>query len=381
MLRELYIEQIKKAYQVTPIVAILGPRQCGKTTLARQFQPVPKENYFDLEDLTDISRLQDPKLALGHLRGLIVIDEIQKVPNLFSTLRVLVDQNKDQQYLILGSASRELIKQSSDSLAGRVSYIELTHFIFSEVNNMERLWLRGGFPLSYLAKDNEMSFLWRTSYVRTFLEQDIPNLGIKVPATQLQRFWMMMSHYHGRILNASEIGRSLNVSHNTIRQYIDILSGSFMLRQLQPWFENLKKRQVKSPKIYFRDSGIFHNLLGIETQTDLQTIPKIGISWEGFALEQIISMMRARPQECYFWATHNQAELDLLIISKGKRLGFEFKYTSIPKITKSMLIAKADLNLDVLTVIFPGKERFKLTQNIEAVGLERWLEEYRIKLS
>ena len=266
------------------------------------------------------------------------------------------------------------MQQSSESLAGRISYIELTPFNFKETHEIKKLWLRGGFPKSYLADTDEISFKWREDYIRTYLEIDIPNLGIKVPSENLRRFWMMISHYHGNILNASELGRSLNLSHNTIRNYIDILENTFMIRQLQPWYENIKKRQVKSPKIYFRDSGIYHALLNIHSEIELWLHPKLGASWEGFALEEIIRTHHVDSKDCYFWATHADAELDLLIFYKGQRLGFEFKYTDTPKLTKSMHIAMKDLQLDQLNIIYPGQHDFPLANNILTYGLKNYLQ-------
>ncbi len=378
MQRDLFNQLIIKGFKVNPAVALLGPRQCGKTTLANMYiaehsndMPV---HYFDLEKPSDLARLQNPELVLQQLEGLIVIDEIQRLPELFPLLRVLIDnQTLNQYYLILGSASRELVQQSSETLAGRIQYLELTPFQFNETQQLEKLWLRGGFPRAYLAKTNDISYDWRQNYIRTYLEQDIPNLGITIPAANLRRFWNMLAHYHGNILNTSELGRSLNLSHNTIRNYIDILIHTFMIRQLSPWFENLKKRQVKSPKIYFRDSGIYHTLHNIHNKKDLWINPKLGASWEGFALEEVIRKHRADPEDCFFWATHAHAELDLLITKDGIKRGFEFKFTEQPKLTKSMKIAMADLNLDELTVIYPGEHTFPLAENVRACGLEDYL--------
>lgn len=378
MRRERYISRIQKAFETHKIVALLGPRQCGKTTLANDYinhehYPIKTKNYFDLEKNTDLARLANPQLALESLEGLIVIDEIQRIPELFPTIRVLADQIKTQRYLILGSASRDLIRQSSETLAGRIQYIETTPFSYEETHHMDQLWLRGGFPLSYLAKTDENSYIWRREYTQTFLERDIPNLGIRISPMELRRFWMMIAHYHGNIFNASEIGKSLGLNHKTIRNYTDILIGTFMLREIPPWFENISKRQIKSPKIYFRDSGILHYLLNIPNDESLYHHPKLGASWEGFALESIIRHHEASDGEYYFWATQGHAELDLLIIKNGKRLGFEFKYTDLPKVTKSMTIAMVDLKLDKLFIIFPGKESFSLTNNIDAIGLENYL--------
>lgn len=369
MIRNFFLNKIKQAFQVTNVVAILGPRQCGKTTAAKQYiekqSHFPKQNYFDLENYRDRERLSDPLLSLSSLSGLIVIDEIQRAPNLFETLRVLVDNEElDQHYLILGSASRDLIAQSSETLAGRITYLELTPFMFDEIHQMDKLWIRGGYPLSVLGASDDISVAWRKGYIKTFLERDIPALGINIPAEQLRRFWMMLAHYHGNMFNASELGRSLGMSHKTIKEYADILTGTFMVRQLQPWYENIGKRQIKTPKIYIRDSGIFHTLIGVNTNSDLLVNPKLGASWEGFALEQIIFHLDAQQEECYFWGTHQQAELDLLIIKNGKRLGFEIKYSGAPKLTKSMQIAQKDLALDALTVVYPGDIEYPLTKDI-----------------
>jgi len=373
-----FLDRILHAYEVHPIVAILGPRQCGKTTLARMFAGeyihLSEENYFDLEDLNDLERLKNPQVSLTSLQGLIVIDEIQRRPELFQTLRVLVDNpSLKQRYLILGSASQELLRQSSESLAGRICYIELTPFNYQEVKDLSKLWERGGFPRSFLAERDSGSFLWRKSYIRTFIEQDLPNLGFKIPPQQLRRFWMMLTHYHGNIFNASEIGRSLDLSYKTIRHYTDILSSTLMLRELQPWYENISKRQVKSPKVYFRDSGIYHCLLGVEDYGSLLMHPKLGSSWEGFALEEVIRYLEVDPHDCYFWATHAHAELDLLIFKNGKRLGFEFKHTDSPKMTRSMKIAMEDLKLDELTMIYSGSKSFGISDKVRVVGLEAYL--------
>jgi predicted AAA+ superfamily ATPase len=371
MLRQQFLSLIEKHFQIHKVCALLGPRQCGKTTLSQQFahlKQIPKMNIFDLENPLDLQRLEEPLLSLQDLKGYVIIDEIQYKPNLFPILRVLVDKT-DIKFLVLGSASRDLIKQSSETLAGRIGYIEMTPFTLSEVSEISRLWLRGGFPLSYLADNEELSFLWRQNYIRTFLERDIPNLGFGAPTMQLRKFWIMLCHYHGGIFNASELGNSLSISYHTAKSYLDILEGTFIVRVLKPWYENLKKRQVKTPKIYFRDSGIYHTLLGLNNHESLVTSPKIGASWEGFALEQIIRYYNAEPEECYFWSSHGIAEIDLLIFTNGKRIGFEFKYTDTPKITSSMKISMEDLKLDQIKVIFPGDIRFKLSDKIEAVGL------------
>ena len=372
MLRQQFIALIERHFQIHKVCALLGPRQCGKTTLSRQFaelKQIPRINIFDLQDPLDLQRLEEPMLALSSLSGFVIIDEIQYKPNLFSVLRVLAD-NTNIKFLVLGSASRDLIKQSAETLAGRIGYVEMTPFLLPEVTEINKLWLRGGFPLSYLAENEELSFLWRQNYIRTFLERDVPSLGFSVPTIQLRKFWLMLCHYHGGIFNASELGNSLGISYHTAKGYLDILEGTFMIRVLRPWYENIKKRQVKTPKIYFRDSGIYHTLLGLNNYESVITSPKIGASWEGFALEQIIKYYDAEPEECYFWASHSIAEIDLLIFKNGKRIGFEFKYADTPKITSSMRISLEDLKLDQVNVIFPGNISFRLADKIEAIGFQ-----------
>lgn len=374
MKRPYYLKSIGHHLETHPAVALLGPRQCGKATLARDCaNHFPIVNYFDLENPRDLAKLDDPLLALENLQGLIVIDEIQRRPDLFPVLRVLIDKaDTKQKYLILGSASRDLIRQSSETLAGRIAYIELTPFILSETKESKRLWLRGGFPLSYLATSESTSFEWREFYVATFLERDIPALGFQIPPQMLRRFWMMLAHYHGQIFNASEIGKSLGISGATVRRYLNILTGTFMIRELIPWWENISKRQIKSPKIYFRDSGLLHVLLGLENWSELQNHPKLGASWEGYALEQVIDFHHAKSENVYFWGTQGGAELDLFMMEKGKRLGFEFKYASAPRLTPSMKSAVEDLNLDQLTIIYPGEENYLLTKTIKVMGLKNY---------
>ncbi|MBS0626189.1 MAG: ATP-binding protein [Verrucomicrobia bacterium] len=373
MQRPKYQEAISKQFRVHTACGLLGPRQVGKTTLAKMYiesHPPEHVRRFDLENPLDLTKLENPLLTLSKpTQGLIVIDEIQLRPDLFPVLRVLIDENRERKFLILGSASRDLIRQSSETLAGRIGYIELMPFSLEETNNSPLVWLRGGFPLSFLAQDDEMSFLWRQSYITTFLERDIPSLGFQIPPQQIRRFWLMLAHYHGQIFNASEIAKSLGISDHTVRRYLDILAGTFMVRILSPWFENLGKRQVKSPKIYFRDSGILHALLGIRTEKELDTHPKLGAFWEGFALEAICQQMEISPEECFFWKTQSGAELDLLTMKNGKRIGFEIKYTDQPAITRSMRIACEDLKLDHLYIVFPGKESFPLDDKISARGL------------
>lgn len=388
--RQYFLENLYSALNLHPIVALLGPRQCGKTTLARQYREkyylgqYPSENYFDLERQQDLARLQDAELALSKLSGLVIIDEIQRCPELFPTLRVLVDSpNFKAKFLILGSSSRQLIQQSSESLAGRIQYIELTPFNASEIKhniestyelwNIESLWVRGGFPRSFLADNDELSFQWREAYIRTFLEQDIPNLGIKISPVNLARFWQMLTHYHGNIINYSELGRSLNLNHSTVKHYIDLLQGTFMIRQLQPWHVNIGKRQIKSPKIYFRDSGLLHALMNINCLSDLKINYKLGASWEGWAIEEIIRYHGYRSEECYFWATQKQAELDLLLIRGQNKIAFECKYTSAPKITKSMHIAIEDLQLKYLIIIYPGEISFPLSEQVWVSSIKDYL--------
>lgn len=376
--RKELVADIDSAFKVHPIVAILGPRQCGKTTIAREFSnSKSKEVYhFDLEDPEDLSKLQQPKLALQNLEGLVVIDEIQRLPELFPLLRVLVDRvDNKANFLILGSASRDLIQQSSETLAGRIQYIQMTPLRVSEIPELDfnKHWIRGGFPLSYLSDSDENSFKWRKAYISTFLERDIPNLGISIPPRSLRRFWTMLAHYHGQVINYSQIARSIQTTDTTVRRYLDILEGTFMVRVLSPWHENIKKRQVKSPKIYIRDSGILHSLLAINNHFEILGNPKVGASWEGYCLEEIIN--KYDNEDCYFWATHGGAELDLLVVKGQKRIGFEIKYASSVKITKSLHIAMEELNLDQMTIVVPGKDSYYLSEEVRVVGLEKLIEE------
>ena len=379
MERKHLIKQIDYLFNVNPAIAILGPRQCGKTTLARQYiahlkTGIPKQNYFDLENSRDIERLKDPILMLSQLSGLIVIDEVQYAPELFSILRVLIDDpTLCQRFLILGSASGQLLRQSSETLAGRISYLELTPFSYPEALDIEKVWIRGGFPKSYLAKTDAISQSWRRAFVKTFLELDIPKLGIQIPPENLRRFWMMLAHRHGQLLNASDIGNSLGLSHKTILNYTDILTSTYMIRQLKPWFENISKRQVKTPKLLFRDSGMFHSLINVTSLADLQMHPQLGNSWECFAIEEIIRFHQADSEDCYFWATHQGAELDFLLVKNNRRIGFEIKYSSSPSLTKSLQIAQQDLKLDKCFVIYPGEVDFPLSKTIQVVGLKSYL--------
>jgi predicted AAA+ superfamily ATPase len=370
MERTRYLERIKEHFAVHSVCGLLGPRQCGKTTLAEQYcQSYPGEIHrFDLENPDDWESLNNPLRALERLKGLVVIDEIQRLPNLFPVLRVLVDR-KQAQYLVLGSASRDLLRQSSESLAGRIGYVELTPFHLNEGVDRFRLFIRGGFPLSYLIETETESMLWRESYIQTFLEKDIPALGFSVPPMLLRRFWMMLVHVHGSQLNSHQLGTSLGISGHTARSYLDILEGTFMIRILYPWFQNIKKRQVKTPKIYFRDTGILLTLLKLQSEEQVLRHPLLGNIWEGFALEQIIQSLEIRSEEVFYWRTSQGAELDLFVHHQGKRLGFEFKYADAPKRTRSMLEAINDLNLDHLYVIYPGMRTYSIDDKISILGI------------
>ena len=370
ILRQTYRDAVETALKRSPICALLGPRQCGKTTLARAIANGIKSHYFDLESPRDLLRLQNPELALGELEGLIVLDEIQSRPDLFPVLRVLADRaGQPARFLILGSASPELGKRSGETLAGRIEFVDLHGFDFTETGagSIGQLWVRGGFPLSYLANTEADSVAWREGFVRTFLDRDLPQFGVRVGAPAMRRFWTMLAHSHGQVWNASELGRAMGMSDKTVKTYLDDLSQTYMVRQLQPWFENLGKRQVKSPKIYLRDSGLLHHLLGLNTAEELAGHPKAGASWEGFALEQILRISRVR--DAYFWATQSGAELDLLVLHGGQRIGYEFKYSERPTVTRSMRVACEDLHLDHLWVICPGNARAKLDANIEVCGI------------
>ena len=369
------IRQIKDSFRVHPITALLGPRQCGKTTLARLIAEQEPSTVFDLENPVDIQRLSAPMQALKDLSGLVIIDEIQRKPELFELLRVLVDRSgQNARFLLLGSASPHLVKGVSESLAGRIGFVDLAGFQLWEVGvqHRDRLWIRGGLPKAFLADSESDSIQWRESFIRTFLERDIPQLGITIAAETLRRFWTMVAHYHGQVWNAAEFARALGTAENTARRYLDILTGAYMVRVLPPWFENLKKRQVKAPKIYIRDSGLFHSLLQVSALADLRGHPKIGASWEGFALEHVIGVFRTR--DAYFWATHAGAELDLLVTIAGKRHGFEFKYTDAPGRKRSMHIAIEDLGLEHLWVIYPGDQKYALDSKITVIPLENILQ-------
>lgn len=357
--RPSYLKQLSTAINRTPITALLGPRQCGKTTLARMFAEGKAATYFDLESQPDLLRLQNPELMLGALQGLVILDEIQELPSLFKVLRVLVDRPANRaRFLILGSASPDVVRNASETLAGRVEFIELNGFTLSEMGEKlpDTLWLRGGFPRSFLAESDDDSMAWREGFLRTYLERDIPHLGISIPSTALRRFWTMLAHYHGRIWNASELGRAMGLSDKTVRAYLDILTGTFMIRQLQPWYENISKRQVKAPKVYFRDSGILHSLLNLPDRLSLAGHPLVGASWEGFAIEQVLQIIK--PSQAYFWAAHSGPEVDLFFLHRGHRYGIECKFKEAPTVTKSMRTAIEVLHLDHLWVIYPGQHRF-----------------------
>jgi len=364
------LARIRTALGRSRVVAIVGPRQCGKTTLARLIVPADSPNYLDLEDPVSLARLAEPMTTLARLRGTVVLDEIQRRPDLFPVLRVLADRRPaPTRFLVLGSATPALLRQSSETLAGRLEVVQLSGFSLGEVGALalDRHWLRGGFPRAFLARTAADSFVWRQEFVRTFLERDLPQLGVSVPAAALLRAWTMLAHYHGSVWNAAEPARSMGVSEPTVRRYLDLLTGLYMVRQLQPWHENVAKRQVKAPKVYLRDSGILHHLLGLRTERELLVHPKCGASWEGYAIAEILNAVR--PDEAYFWATHGGAELDLLLLKGGRRLGVEVKRADAPRLTPSMKIAFDDLRLDELIVLYPGERRYPLANRVTVVPL------------
>ncbi len=370
--RTRYLKAIKDVLSEQPVCALLGPRQCGKTTLARQLsKQYDTSHYFDLDTPVGRQRLSSPEFALAPLNGLVIIDEIQRQPELFTILRPLADKSRSKtKYLILGSASPDIVRGASQSLAGRVGFVNLGGFDLSEIKTAQwrKLWQRGGFPRSFLAGTQSASFRWRQDFIQTFLERDIPQLGIRIPSESLRRFWMMIAHYHGQIWNGAELARSLGVSEHTVRGYLDLLTGTFIIRQLQPWFENLSKRQFKSPKVYVRDSGLLHALLSIESDDDLSSNPKFGASWEGFALEQVLSITGA--QQTFFWGTHAGAELDLLLLRHGRKYGIEFKLADAPAMTKSIYISLADLNLEQIWIVYPGSENYRLHERVQVLSLK-----------
>ncbi|MEN9579206.1 MAG: hypothetical protein RJA70_2215 [Pseudomonadota bacterium] len=376
-----HVSRVRRLLTTSRVVALLGARQVGKTTLAHQ---VAKANaavthYFDLESSRDLARLEDPLLALEPLKGLVILDEVQRRPEIFPTLRVLADRRRGARFLILGSASPELLRQTSETLAGRIAFHELGGLSLQEIGGRRAadLWLRGGFPRSLLARSQATSMRWRRDFIATFLERDLPQLGVRVPGTTLRRFWSMLAHVHGQTLNWSELGRSMGVGDMTVRHYVDLLASTFMVRVLPPWHENLSKRQVKAPKVYIRDTGILHALLDIQTAQALDGHPKVGASWEGLCVETVISALGARTEHCYFWGTHSGAELDLLVATGSHRRGFEIKRTVAPRLTPSMHVAMGDLKLDSLDVIYAGNDSFPLAKGIRAVGLPQLVDELR----
>lgn len=377
--RTVDIKNILKYISVFPVTAIIGPRQCGKTFLAKQ---IKYNHYFDLENPRDLAALENPQITLEDLKGLIVIDEIQRKPELFEVMRYIIDNNPNQKYLILGSASWKFIKQSSESLTGRIGHYFLGGFMPFDVgvDNFKKLWLRGSLPRAYLAKSDRDSFLWLSNYINTFLERDIPQLGISIPSSTLRKFWLMLSHYHANVINYSDIARSFGMSDVTVKKYIDILQSTFMLRLLQPWHSNIKKRVVKNPKIYIRDSGIFHSLMSIENFEQLTLNPKLGASWEGFVIETIARILKKKDDELFFWRTHSGAELDLFWQHQGNNWGVEIKYADAPKITKSMQIAIEDLKLKALWVVYPGKKSYKLGKNIIVIPFTNLQDKWDYKI-
>lgn len=379
--RPRHLAEVRRLLRSNPIVGLLGARQTGKTTLSREAIGDRPVSRFDLESPHDLERLRDPMLALAPLRGLVVLDEVQRRPDLFPVLRVLADRPRiPARFLVLGSASGDLLRQSSESLAGRIAYHELPGFDLDEITTTGtrahlKLWRRGAFPRSFLGRSEAESVRWRDDFVRTFLERDLGALGVRVPAMTLFRFWSMLAHYHAQLWNGAELARAFAMSEAAVRHYLDVLSDTFMVRQLAPWHENLKKRQVRSPKVYLTDSGLLHVLLGLTSQVELERHPKVGASWEGFALEQVIARLAVRREQCFFWASHQGAELDLFVLKGGKRIGFEIKRTTVPRVTKSMRVAMADLGLARLDVVYEGDETFVLEEKIRAVPLARVFED------
>ena len=378
--RRAHLQRLRDLLGQFPVVGLIGARQVGKTTLAKAVAAgfSGDVTHFDLENPRHLYRLEDPLFALENLRGLVILDEIQLRPEIFPVLRVLADRDgSPARFLVLGSASPELLRQGSESLAGRIAFHDLGGLSLEEVGveHAEALWLRGGFPLSYLAASEPASGLWRQQFIRTYLERDLSELGIQLPATTMRRFWAMLAHYHGEIWNGSELARAFGVSQKTVRGYLDTLCATFMATRLEPWYENMAKRQVKAPKIYLTDSGILHTLLGLESREDLLGHPKVGASWEGFAIGEVVAHLGARPEECFFWKLHSGAELDLLIRRGNLRHGFELKLTSSPRVTPSMRSALEDLGLEELVVIHAGAESYPLAPRIRAVALARLRED------
>ncbi len=364
--RHMDFQRISLLSGIFPVTAMLGARQCGKTAMSRLFKA---RHVFDLENPRDVARMENPQLTLEDLTGLIVIDEFQRIPDIFPLLRYLVDLNPNQKYLLLGSASRQLTRKSSESLAGRIGYYQLGCLHLPDYHNLSRLWLRGGYPGALLAEEESAAFLWLENYITTFLEQDIPLLGISIPARTLHRFWTMLSHFHGQMLNYSELATSFGISDMTVRKYLEILTGTFMIRALQPWQSNVSKRLVKRPKLYLRDSGLLHVLMGVDSRDALLGHPKLGASWEGFALENICFSLGKRDDEVYFYRTHAGAELDLFWSHEGKNWGVDFKYADAPKKTRSMDVVFKDLDLEHLWVVYPGRKSYRLSPHITVMPI------------
>lgn len=364
--------KLEKAFQIHRIVGLIGPRQCGKTTLAKDYAKKLDANnvhFFDLENPQALDRLKDPISTLAPLAGTIIIDEVQLLPDLFPILRYIHDEYPEKCFLLLGSASRDLIEKSSETLAGRINYLELSPFSLDETKDLYKLWTRGGYPKSFLQDSEENSFAWRTAYIRSYLERDLNMLGIKVSTEALRQFWTILAHYHGQIFNSNEIAQSLGITHPTAKHYLDILHQTFMIRILRPYHANIKKRQVKNYKIYWRDSGILHSFLNVENYSDLILHPKAGASFEGFAIEQVIKLMEADQHDCYFWGAHSYGEIDLIINKQGKLYGFEFKFSDSPKTSKAAFEMLSILPLEMLYIVHPGKENYDISPKVRAIGL------------
>lgn len=370
--RKIATGQLATALSENPVVALLGPRQSGKSTLARELAERQTAQWFDLEVASDRAALHQADLTLRPLSGLVVIDEVQRLPSLFATLRPLADRRGvPARFLLLGSASPDIVKGVSESLAGRVGFVDLSGFHVGEVGTqaIDSLWLRGGFPRSFLATSDAASVRWRADFIRAFLEHDLPQLGIRTAAETIRRFWTMIAHFHGQVWNAAELARSLGASEPTARHYLDLLCGTFVVRRLQPWHTNLGKRELKAPKVYLRDSGLLHSLLGIRTRPELLSHAKLGASWEGFALEQVLAL--CGQQDAWYWATHNGAELDLLLQRGGKTWGIEFKVGDAPVMTKSLHIALQDLALERAWIVYPGERRYAVHERVEVIPLKQ----------
>ena len=382
--REHHLARVRLLLDEFPVVALLGARQVGKTTLARQLAEAHQKPvaWFDLEDPVDLAKLEAPGFQLRPLRGLVVLDEIHRLPDIFQLLRVLADRpGPPARFLVLGSASAELLRQTSESLAGRIAFHILDGFDLAEADDPERVWLRGSFPRSYLASSDAASRRWRDGFIRTLLARDLPDLGSTIPSTTLRRFWTMLAHWHGQTWNGAEFGRAFGVSHTTVRRYLDLLTSVFVVRQLQPWFENISKRQVRSSKVYIADSGVLHALLGLTDRTDVMSHPKVGASWEGFVVQHIVQLLRAPPEQCFHWSTHTGAKLDLLVMDGSRRYGFEVKRSEAPRLTRSMRSAVDTLKLDWLDVVHAGTERYRLAERVYALPAGELVGELRATLA